>query len=395
MRQRGFPAVFMRGGTSKALVFHERDLPADRGLRDALFLAALGSPDPGQRQLDGLGGGVSSLSKVCIVAPSARADADVDYTFAQVPVRGTRVDYSANCGNMSSAIGPFAVEEGLVRVADGEARVRIHNTNTGKLIVARFAVAGGLPLVEGDFVNPGVAGSGAPIRLDFQDPGGAAAGRLLPSGCALDRLEHPLLERPVPASLIDAANPCVFVAAADLGLDGRESAAAIEAEAGLMERLELLRRLASVAMGIAPDLEQAAAIEGIPKIGLVSAPRDYVTPAGEAIAGRDHDVAVRMLSMGQAHRAIPLTAALCTAVAAALPGSLVAEACGPGRGDGLLRIGHASGTLPVAAAVAAAQQEGTAADGSGWRAVSATVFRTARRLMEGRVLVPAGSATKA
>src|SRR5690606_8909671 len=153
------PVVFMRGGTSKALVFHERDLPADRARRDAIFLAAMGSPDPNMRQLDGMGGGVSSLSKVCIIAPSAREDADIDYTFAQIPVKGTGVDYSANCGNMSSAMGPFAVEEGLVPAPDGMVQVRIFNTNTKKLITSTFAVEDGAPVVEGDFVNPGVAGS--------------------------------------------------------------------------------------------------------------------------------------------------------------------------------------------------------------------------------------------
>lgn len=197
---RRYPAVFMRGGTSRAVIFHARDLPADPRERDAVFLAALGSPDPGRRQLDGLGGGVSSLSKACVVAPSSRPDADVDYLFAQIPIDGTRVDYAANCGNMSSAIGPFAVEEGLVDAPGDEAVVRIFNVNTEKIITSRFAVRDGLPVVAGDFENPGVAGTGAPIRLDFADPGGAASGRLLPTGAALDVLEDADLCGPVAPS---------------------------------------------------------------------------------------------------------------------------------------------------------------------------------------------------
>jgi 2-methylaconitate cis-trans-isomerase PrpF len=199
-------AVFMRGGTSKALIFLAQDLPPDR---DALFLAAMGSPDPDMRQLNGMGGGVSSLSKVCIVGPPSRPDADVDYTFAQIGIDRPEVDYAGNCGNMSSAIGPFAVDEGLVPPpADGEAVVRIHNTNTARIIVARFPVRAGRAVVEGSLAIDGVAGTGAPIRLDFTDPGGAKTGRLLPTGNPADLLEipgHP----PVRASLVDAANPCV------------------------------------------------------------------------------------------------------------------------------------------------------------------------------------------
>lgn len=386
MRQHRLPVVFMRGGTSKALVFHERDLPADRARRDAIFLAAMGSPDPNMRQLDGMGGGVSSLSKVCIIAPSAREDADIDYTFAQIPVKGTDVDYSANCGNMSSAMGPFAVEEGLVPAPDGMVQVRIFNTNTKKLITSTFAVEDGAPVVEGDFVNPGVAGSGAPIRLEFHDPGGAVTGKLLPTGNAVDVIEHPDLSRPVRASMVDATNPYVFVAAADLGVTGLESAAAIDADAALMAKLELIRRLASVAMGIARDLDGAAALKAIPKVALVASPRDYVLASGEAVAADDYDVAVRMISMEQAHRAIPLTGAMCTAVAAEIAGSTVAEARASRapQSDGTFQIGHASGLRPAAADVT--QQNGA------WVARSVTVFATARRLMEGRVLVPAGVA---
>ncbi|RAI02088.1 PrpF family protein [Acuticoccus sediminis] len=377
-RQSGYRAVFMRGGTSKAVIFRDPDIPADPDERHAMFLRLMGSPDPARRQLDGLGGGVSSLSKVCIVGPSAREDADVDYTFAQIPVTGTTVDYSANCGNMSSAIGPFAVEEGLVAANGDEATVRIFNANTSKIIVSRFPVRDGLPVVEGDFVNPGVAGSGAPIRLDFLDPGGATTGRLLPTGSPVDTFEHPDLPGPVEASLVDATNMVAFVPAAFLGASGIETPDAIEADATLMHRLELLRRLASVRAGLSADEAAAGRIEGNPKVALVSAPRPYALTSGESVGADGFDVGVRIISMGQAHRAITLTGALCTAVAARIPGTVVASAARvPAAADTPVRIGHSSGILPAVSDV-------VTTDGA-LTARSAGVFRTARRLMEGQV----------
>jgi len=227
MPPKSIRAVFMRGGTSKAIIFREQDLPAGDDARDALFLSALGSPDPNGRQLDGMGGGVSSLSKACIVGPPSRPDADVDYTFAQVEIGTAKVDYASNCGNMSAAIGPFAVEEGLVDAPrDGLAVVRIHNTNTGKIIVAQFPVEGGRLVADGDLALDGVAGTAAPIRLDFTDPGGAGTGRLLPTGRTADALDVPGLGA-LRVSLIDAANPAVLVEAASVGMDGTESPFAI------------------------------------------------------------------------------------------------------------------------------------------------------------------------
>ncbi|MCI0345713.1 MAG: PrpF family protein, partial [Chloroflexi bacterium] len=219
--QRRIRSVFVRGGTSRALVFHQRDLPSDRAAWDAIFLAALGSPDPGGRQLDGLGGGISSLSKVAVVGPSSRPDADVDYTFGQVEVTRAAVDYRGNCGNISSAIGPFAIDEALVPAREPLTVVRIHNTNTRKLIHARIPVEAGQAAVRGDFRLDGVPGSGARIALDFLDPGGAGTGRLLPTGHPQDALEVPGLGT-IAASLVDATNPMVFVRAKDLGLDGTE-----------------------------------------------------------------------------------------------------------------------------------------------------------------------------
>ena len=377
-RQTGYRAVFMRGGTSKAVIFREADLPADAHERHAIFLRLMGSPDPSRRQLDGIGGGVSSLSKVCIVEPSTREDIDVDYTFAQIPVVGTTVDYSANCGNMSSAIGPFAVEEGLVRPDGDEATVRIFNTNTKKIIVSRFSVADGLPVIEGDFENPGVAGSGSPIRLDFADPGGATTGRLLPTRSIVDVFEHDGLPGPVPVSIVDATNMVAFVPAGALDRTGRETPDELEADEALMARLDLIRRLASVAAGFASDLDAARRTEGNPKVALVAAPQEYVLSTKVKVARDETDILVRMLSMGQAHRAIPLTGALCTATAARISGTVVADvATLPASADEPIRIGHSSGILPAVADVAM--------EGNDWVASSAGVFRTARRLMEGVV----------
>src|SRR6185503_10851338 len=203
--QRPIPAVFMRGGTSKAIMFHARDLPQDRAAWDDIFLAAMGSPDPNGRQLNGMGGGISSLSKVCILAPSARDDADIDYTFAQVQIREAAVDYRGNCGNMSSAVGPFAVDEGIVRPNGDTAVVRVFNTNTQKIIRSTFPLDDGRAATDGDLTIPGVAGTGAPVRLDFLAPGGATTGKLLPTGRPTDRLDVPGIG-PIEVSMVDAAN---------------------------------------------------------------------------------------------------------------------------------------------------------------------------------------------
>ena len=255
MTLRLLPAVLMRGGSSKGVFFHARDLPADRAELDRILLAVLGSPDPYGRQLDGMGGGISSLSKAVVIGPSTRPGADVDYTFAQVSVDRPAVDWTGNCGNLSSAVGPFATDEGLVRARDGEALVRIHQANTRKLIHARFPVADGRAEVRGDFAIAGVAGTGARIRLDFLEPGGSQTGALLPTGRAVDRLEVAGLGT-VRATLVDAANPAVFVEAGDLGLTGGESPEAIEARADLMAVLDRVRRAAGVSMGLAaPGLD--------------------------------------------------------------------------------------------------------------------------------------------
>ncbi|HXA22128.1 MAG TPA: PrpF domain-containing protein [Acetobacteraceae bacterium] len=372
------PAIFMRGGTSRAVMFHARDLP-DRAEWDPIFLSAMGSPDPNGRQLNGMGGGISSLSKVCILAPSDRADADIDYTFAQVQIREPRVDYRSNCGNMSSAVGPFAVDEGIVRPNGHAAIVRIFNTNTGKIIRSTFPLEDGHAATDGDLAIPGVAGTGAPVRLDFLAPGGATTGRLLPTGHATDRLDVPGIG-PIDVSMVDAANACAFVRARDLGLSGRELPEELERDPALLERLQAIRRQASIAMGIAGDDAEARTIAAVPIIGFVAPPMESPTLSGQPIAASQVDLTARFLSNGQPHRALPLTASLCTAVAARIAGTLVAEALAGGGGE-QVRIGMPSGILTVGADVA---QE---ASGQ-WVARSGAFYRTARRLFDGRIYVP-------
>ena len=382
MRQWRIPAVFMRGGTSKAVMFRAQDLPAQRGDWDAIFLSALGAPDPNGRQLDGMGGGVSSLSKVCIIGPPSRRDADVDYTFGQVSVRAALVDYSGSCGNMSSAIGPFALEEGMLPNAprDGEVVVRIHDTNAGRIIVARFEAAGGEALVEGSLALDGVSGTGAPIRLEFLDPGGARSGALLPTGQARDWLEVPGLGR-IEASMVDAASPAVFVRAADIGRTRAELPGDLDADSGFHQTMEAIRVAAALAMGLAPDAATAAHKPSMPRIAMIAPSTAATLLSGGSLAAADADLTVRMLSMGLAHRAVPATGALCLGVASRIPGSLVAEAAAGASGS--IRIAHASGVTVVDALVEPGPD--------GLHCRHAVLYRTARRLFEGRVLVRHGA----
>ena len=366
MTQRRIRAVFMRGGTSRALFFHHADLPPAGAARDRILLAALGSPDPYGRQLDGLGGGISSLSKACIIGPATHPDADVDYTFAQVHVAKPIVDYTGNCGNCSAAVGPFAIDEGMVTYTEGETIVRIHNTNTRKIIIAHVPVASGEAAVEGDFELPGVAGRGARIALDFLDPGGAGTGRLLPTGRARDVVEG------VAASLVDATNPMVFVRAQDLGLSGTERPEAVDADRALSTRLEAIRGAAADMMGIPGSA-------ATPKVAVVAPPAPFTALDGAEYGAEQADLVARVISMGNCHRAFALTAAMCLAVAARIEGSVV-RSCVNAPDDGELRLGHPSGVLPVAASVGVR-------DGVAW-AERVTVYRTARRLMEGFVRVP-------
>lgn len=361
-------------------MFHARDLPTDRASWAPLFTAAMGTPDPTGRQLNGMGGGVSSLSKVCVLAPSARQDADIDYTFAQVSIREDRVDYRGNCGNMSSAVGPFAVDEGLVRAEGDSAIVRIYNTNTDKIIHATFPIMHGRARYDGDLEIPGVAGTGAPIRLDFLHPGGATTGKLLPSGLVRDRVDIPGFGI-VEVSLVDAGNATVFVRAHDIGLTGLELPEQLESNPDILRLLDSIRIQGAVLMGIAPNVEAARRISMVPFIGFVSPSADAATLSGASVRASEIDVTARFISNGQPHRALPLTGSLCTAVAARITGTVVADMLSPAAAaTGPLRLGMPSGILTVAADVVQ--------DAERWIARAGSFYRTARRLFDGRVWVP-------
>lgn len=373
----GIRASFLRGGTSKGLFFRWEDLPADAAARDRFLCAALGSPDPNGRQLDGMGGGISSLSKAMLVRRSRRDGVDVDYLFAQVEIGEAAVDYAGNCGNLSSAVGVFAVDQGFVQLPDGAGTVRMFNENTEKRVDCHLHVRGGRAAVAGDAGIAGVAGQGSPIRLDFMEPGGARTGRLLAGGRRFDvRLED---GRTLSASFVDAANPCVFVAAADLGLTGTEMPSELAAMPEALAALGQVRRVAGVHAGLGNRAE--AVPESVPKVAIVGAAASGRTLAGGTVGAEDCDLQVRMISMGKPHLAVPLTGALCTAVAARIAGTVVADlACAPAPGQPL-RIGTASGVVPAFADVVRR--------GEDWHANSASVLRTARTLMEGTVYAPA------
>ncbi|KAL4963025.1 DUF453 domain protein [Aspergillus stella-maris] len=370
--QSSLPAAYYRGGTSRAVFFKTSDLPASRSDWAPIFRGVVGSPDPYGRQLDGLGGGISSLSKVCVVGDSTHPDADVDYTFAALGIRDSDVDFSSNCGNMISAVGPFAVDSGVFSAVakqgaggdedgdgSGNATVRIHNTNTGKVIHATFPVVDGEAATSGDLAIDGVAGTAAPIQLDFINPAGSRTGKLLPTQGLKDVFDG------AEVTCIDVANPCVFVKASDLGVSGTLTPDEITDTPGLLDRLDSIRRQAGVKMGLGDKLENVPG--SVPKIGLVS------TPAGDEVG--KVDLVVRALSVGQPHKAVPITVALALATAARLEGSTVHDvASGKKVASAGITIGHASGSILVGAMF-----------GEKGGLEYATVFRTARRLFEGRV----------
>ena len=379
MTQKAVPAVFMRGGTSKGVFFHGRDLPEDRHGRDTIFCAVIGSPDPYGRQLDGMGGGISSLSKVVVIEPSDRPGIDVDYTFGQVVVDTADVDYGATCGNLSSAVGPFAVDEGLVLKGDGEALVRVHNINTDKVFEARFPVMSGKAQVLGEFIIPGVSGSGALVQLEYLDPGGARTGALMPTNRMND---HVGLSdgQTINVCCVDATTPCVFVAAADLGLNATENPLELESRLDVMTKLEEIRCQAGVLMGLGVTTQEIRETSrAAPRIAVVAAPADMTLLDGSVLPAEGMDIAVRMVSMGVAHRAVPLTGGMCLAVAANLQETLVHNLARDKLAT-TVRLGSPSGVIPIGATIRR--------DGGNLTVDRITTYRTARRLMEGNVLIP-------
>jgi len=378
--QRRIPAVLMRGGTSKGLFFHEKDLPPDPRRRDRAILAAYGSPDPYKRQIDGVGGALSVTSKVAVIGPSPAPGYDVVYHFGQVSIDRPIVDVKGNCGNISSAVGPFAVDEGLVTAVEPVTRVRIHQKNTNKLIVAEVPVKDGKFNEEGDYAIDGVPGTGSRILLRFVDPAGAVTGKLFPTGNRRDRFDIPG-RGAVEVTCIDAANPFVFVPAAALGLSGTETEE-LERRAEIKSLLEAIRCRAAVRLGITASEEEAARrSQAVPKVAVVAAPATYAALNGRMVEAREVDLLARMMSMGTLHRSYAVSGAVATAGAAMIPGTVVGELVREeARGRDLLRIGHPGGVIDVGAVIEPRAGEHIYRE--------AVLERTARRLMEGHVLVP-------
>lgn len=371
-------AVIMRGGTSKAVFIKENDLPKDPQLRDRVILAVYGSPDP--RQIDGLGGADALTSKLAIIGPPSRPDADVDYTFGQVSITDPKIDYSGNCGNISSAVGPYAIEEGFVRTKEPVTVVRIHNTNTKKIIEAEVPVANGRPVTEGDFRIDGVPGTGARIVLNFLDSGGAVTGKVLPTGNVVDviRLED---GSTIEGSIVDAANPFVFVRATDLGLRGNETPEEINSRKDLLGRIEEIRSAVAEMIGLVEDRKLATKNSpAVPKIAIVAKSQEYVTPDGRKVGADEIHFVARMMSMQKTHKAYAVTGAICAAAAASITGTVVNEVasavCSP-----VIRLGHPSGVIELEISV-----EGEPPD---IMLPKAAITRTARRLMEGYAFVKA------
>jgi len=371
----------MRGGTSRAVFFKKDDLPANSDTWEALFLAALGSPDATGRQIDGLGGGVSSNSKVAVISRSADPQYDIVYYFGQVAVDAPAVDFAGNCGNISSAVAPYAIEEGLVSAVEPRSSVRIHQFNTDKLIIAEVRVKDGTFDESGDYAIPGINGTGSRVTLHFIDPGGSITDKLLPTGNVEDILEDVPGVGTVACSIVDAGNPLAFVKADDLGIDIRDFS--LFAEAQMKRNLEAIRARAAVMLGCAEDEEKASkSSQAVPKIAVVSEPVQYRTMGGETIDGADADLLIRCMSMGVLHKALPGTAAICAAGAAKIAGSVVHQVSAANESEhGVLRFGHPSGVMEAASEVEQRNRS--------FHYRRATIFRTARRVMEGNLLVPA------
>ena len=370
-RPLAIPCRLYRGGTSRGLFFRDSDLPFPREVRDRILLRAFGSPD--SRQIDGVGGGTAQTSKAMIVGAAGKDEqADVAMLFAEVAVDRPIVDWGGNCGNMSTAVGVFALETGLVVPEEPETLVRIVSRNTGLRVRARIPVRDGALLSEGDYHIPGVPGTAARIELEWLAPGGSAGKGLLPTGSPRDELE--LGDGvTVTVSVVDAANPVVFCEASSVGLTGTELPAAIEARPDVVRKLEALRCITAERIGIAPRELASRASPGLPKVAVVAPPAPYRTSRGTDEPAESHDLLARMLAMGAAHRSFSVTTAIATAAAASLPGTIVPR---PSTG-GSVRLGHPYGVMDV----------GIVMDSSTVppRVVSATVGRTARLLMSGYV----------
>jgi 2-methylaconitate isomerase len=384
MTTRRIPAVYMRGGTSKGVFFLAGDLPSDPRRRERLLLRTIGSPDPYGKQIDGMGGATSSTSKVVIVSRSSRPGCDVDYLFGQVAIDAPSIDWSGNCGNLTGAVGPFAIGAGLLAVpAEGIATVRIWQVNVGRKIVAHVPMSGGHVVESGNFRLDGVAFPGAEVQLEFIDPAGedgeSGGNAILPTGRAIDLLDLPG-RRSLEATLINAGNPTIFVDAASLGLRGTETPQDVDGVARLLELAEAVRSHGAVAMGLAASAAEVTATRPhTPKVAFVATPDGYVASDGRRIDPGAIDLLARIFSMGRLHHAMTGTGAVAIAAAAAIPGTVV-HRIAPLSAAGRIRVGHPSGTLGIGA-------EALCRDGR-WVIRRVLMSRSARRLMEGWVCVP-------
>lgn len=387
------PATYMRGGTSKGVFFRLQDLPeaaqVPGSARDALLLRVIGSPDPYGKQIDGMGAATSSTSKTVILSRSSRPGHDVDYLFGQVSIDQPFVDWSGNCGNLSAAVGPFAIANGLVDAGrvprNGLATVRIWQANIGKTIVAHVPMTEGAVQETGDFELDGVTFPAAEVQLEFIDPAdegdGERGGAMFPTGRVVDDLDVPGVGT-LKATLINAGIPTIFVNAESIGYTGTELQDAINGDAKALTMFETIRTHGAVRMGLIQHIDEAGKRQHTPKVAFVAAPADYTASSGKLVAADDVDLLVRALSMGKLHHAMMGTAAVAIGTAAAIPGTLVNLAAGGGA-RAAVRFGHPSGSLRVGA-------EATQIDGQ-WTVTKAMMSRSARVLMEGWVRVPGDS----
>ena len=382
------PATYMRGGTSKGIFFKLDDLPAAAqtpgAARDRILLRVLGSPDPYGKQIDGLGNASSSTSKAVILSKSAEPDHDVDYLFGQVSIDKPFVDWSGNCGNLTAAVGAFAISNGLVDAAripsDGLCTVRIWQANIRKTIIAHVQITHGQVQETGDFELDGVTFPAAEVQIEFLDPAddGEEGGAMFPTGNLVDELEVPGIGT-FSATLINAGIPTIFLNAADIGYQGTELQEHINNDEQALAKFETIRAYGALKMGLIADIGEAAARQHTPKVAFVAAPQDYVSSSGKPVAAADVDLLVRALSMGKLHHAMMGTAAVAIGTAAAIPGTLVNLAAGGGAREAV-RFGHPSGTLRVGAQAKLENGE--------WKVTKAIMSRSARVIMEGFVRVP-------
>lgn len=375
---RKFKTVFMRGGTSKGCMFHKADLPENREEWDSIFLQAMGNPDP--KQIDGLGGTVSSNNKIVIVWKSEEPGIDVEYLVGQVIVGKSQVDFKSNCGNMTAAVGPFAVEEGLVEITEPITTVHMRNRNTNKYIDVTVPCENGTFAEEGDCAIAGVDGTAPELKVNFLNPAGAKTGKLLPTGNVLDVLDIPGFGK-IQCSILDVSNPMVLVRAQDIGLTGTELPAEVDANKPVSELLEKIRGTAACMMGFAKDLEDAITNSpAVPKVGFFTTPVTYTDISKQTVEAESMDLCARVISVFKCHKACPLTSASSIAVAAFLPGSIIYQEIGaPREGQQTVRIGHPSGVMTMYPDIR--QENGK------YVLPGVAVQRTARRIMDGTLYI--------